>query len=101
MQQRKQAGNPGRRRVVRVEREVPAESRIWLDVGLLMFTVAVSAAFVALALSDDVKVRALELWIVAVAALLNAATCFVAHWDVNRGRKAKRSEVIEERRDHL
>lgn len=91
----------GKWRVVKVERLVPAESRIWLEVGLLMLTLSAGAALVALTLSEGVQISAVVLWTITAACVAQAVTCFVAHWSTNRGRKERRSEVIEEKWEDL
>lgn len=39
--------------------------------------------------------RPAELWIITAGLLLAASLCFIAHWDVNRGRKIKEREIKE------
>lgn len=91
----------GKWRVVRIERPVPEESRTWLEVGLLTLTVSAAVALVALTLAEDVKVHASELWTISVGCVALAVTCLLAHWDANRGRKEKRSELTEEKFEDL
>jgi hypothetical protein len=64
-------------------------------VAVVFLGFAFATALAALSLADSMHTRASELWIGAVAFTLLAIACFVAHWDVNRGRKS-RDVVIEE-----
>ncbi len=62
---------------------------------------AAGAAVTASALSEQVAVSGSVLWTVSAAAAVLAVTCFVAHWDVNRGRRVRQWEIEEEGEDLL
>jgi len=55
---------------------------------------AIGTGVAALTLADDVAIRPAELWIATGGLFALAVTCFVAHLDVNRGRRS-REYVIE------
>jgi hypothetical protein len=79
----------------RREREKPAASVIWQTVGILSAGFAFAAALAALTIAESVRVTAAELWIATAGFAILAATCFLAHWDVNRGRRSRDIEVEE------
>jgi hypothetical protein len=81
------------------EREQPEPSVVWQTVAIFLLGGALTAAFGALMLSEGATVTRGELWVASGTFLAWAATCFLAHWDVNRGRKIKRREVEEEPAD--
>jgi hypothetical protein len=56
---------------------------------------AFAAAIGALTVPDEIAVRPSELSISAVAFAALATVCFLAHWDVNRGRRSKWYETEE------
>jgi hypothetical protein len=85
-----------RRRITRHERELPAESTVWLALGVALITIAAGAAVTAIGLAGDVKISKAVLWTTAVETLLQGGMCFAVHWDTNRGRRIKHSEVEEE-----
>lgn len=90
-------GQRGRQIAVPVEEwEQPERSHVWREAGFLMLSVSAAAAFVALALSEDVAIRAPELWTITGCALILAVGCFLANHDVNRGRIPKRYIRFEE-----
>lgn len=84
-----------RRVIARQEREIPAESGVWFNLGLAVVGTAVGAAISAATLVNSPVVQAV-LATIAVCAALAGASYFVVDHDVNRGRRVKRSEVIEE-----
>jgi hypothetical protein len=65
-----------------------------------MLTVAAAAALTAVGLTNSWRISEAVLWTVSGASLVLAAVCFIAHWDVNRGRKIKRS-IVEEEPEYL
>lgn len=67
--------------------------------GWAALTFAASVVLTTITLSGDVGVGTPVLWTIAIASLLLATTCFLAHWDVNRGRKVRHSEIEEEKED--
>jgi protein-S-isoprenylcysteine O-methyltransferase Ste14 len=77
------------------EREKPAASVIWQTVAIVIVGFAFAGALAALTLADNMQIRASELWIGAVAFALLSITCFLAHWDVNRGRRSRDVEIEE------
>jgi hypothetical protein len=81
------------RRIQRRER--PEPSTAWLASAFAFLTTAAGTATGSLTLSSGAAVRPLDLWIATAGLLVTAALCFLAHWDVNRGRKAKRYEIEE------
>jgi membrane protein implicated in regulation of membrane protease activity len=64
-------------------------------VAVVFLGFAFATTLAALTLADGMHARASELWIGAVAFALLAIACFVAHWDVNRGRKSRDVEIEE------
>ena len=107
MRQQRQAREQGdghvdrgrRRRFTQHVREIPAESNVWFNLGVAAMTIAAGAAIAAVGLVDHLRISEAVLWTVSAAAMVQAATCFVAHWDANRGRRVKRSVVEEEAED--
>src|SRR6476646_4023625 len=83
-----------RTRVVQ-EREQPRVSEIWLRFSAGFLFCAIGTCISALTLSQEVEMRPSELWIVTGGLLLAATLCFLAHWDVNRGRRVKEREIKE------
>lgn len=83
-------------RITKREREVPPESTVWAAAGVSMLTVAVGVIVSSIALSGDGKANAGILWTIAAASTVLALTCFLAHWDVNRGRRVRQAEIEEE-----
>ena len=75
------------------KRERLEPSVVWQTVGILFVSLAVAAATCALALSEDAAIAPRELWILTGAFAALAATCLLAHWDVNRGRRVKEYET--------
>lgn len=80
-------------------REIPAESSAWFNLGVTAMSIAAGAAIAAIGLVNHLRISEAVLWTIAAAAMVQAATCFVAHWDANRGRRVKRSVVEEEAED--
>lgn len=94
------SGTPShRQRITRREREIPRESAIWLTAGWAVLAFAASVVLAAMTLSGNVGVSAPVLWTIAICSLVLATACFLAHWDVNRGRKVRHSEIEEEKED--
>ncbi|HEX6782027.1 MAG TPA: hypothetical protein VF125_08360 [Solirubrobacterales bacterium] len=84
------------RRVIRRQvREIPVESNVWFAIGLAAVGIAAGAALTAATVVDNPVVIAI-LWTVATCVALAGASYFIVHHDVNRGRRIKRSEVVEE-----
>ena len=77
------------------EREKPEPSFIWQTTAVVFLGFAFAAAMGALTVPDEMAVRPSELSISAVAFLVLAIVCFLAHWDVNRGRTSRRYETKE------
>lgn len=95
------SGKGGRRlrRITRHEREWPDPSTIWRGAGGVFVGIAAGAVLTAVAAAEG-SVPAIPLpWAVAAASAIFAAFCLVAHWDVNRGRRIKRSEIVDEVED--
>ena len=67
--------------------------------GWAALTFAASVVLTASTVSRSVGVGKPVLWTTAIASLIVATICFVAHWDVNRGRKVRHSEIEEEKED--
>jgi peptidoglycan/LPS O-acetylase OafA/YrhL len=86
----------GSLRAVRRVREIPAESSTWLQVALALFGIAFVAATFALTEKDPASISVGEWWIISGALAAIGLVCLAAHWDANRGRKVKQSDVIEE-----
>lgn len=89
-------GGSGSQRVIRRVREMPAESSTWLLVALAVFTIAFAAAALALTQKGPSSISVGEWWTVSFGLTVNGLVCLVAHWDANRGRKIKQSDVTEE-----
>lgn len=79
------------------ERERPGASVIWQTVAVVFLGFAFAATLAALTLTGSMHVRASELWISAVGFAFLAVACFLAHWDVNRGRRSRDVEIEEAR----
>jgi transposase InsO family protein len=75
------------------KRERPEPSVVWQTVGILFVGLAATGATCALTLPGDAAIAPSELWIMTGALAVLAVTCFIAHWDVNRGRRAKEYET--------
>lgn len=75
------------------KRERPEPSVVWQTVGILFVGLAATAGACALTLSGDATLVPRELWILTAALVALAATCFLAHWDVNRGRRVREYEI--------
>ena len=85
-------GVQGRLRITRRERELPPESTVWAGAGVAALTIGAGVA-VSAALARETEA---VLWTIAIAFTVLAATCFLAHWDVNRGRRIRHAEIEEE-----
>ncbi len=68
---------------------------MWQTVAILFAGFACAAGFGALTVSGDAAVKPAVLWVLTGAFVALAATCFLAHWDVNRGRRTKQYETEE------
>jgi hypothetical protein len=79
----------------RREWERPPPSVVWQTIAVLFLGFAFAAALSALTVARDTAVGPAKLWIGAAAFIGLAVTCFLAHWDVNRGRRAKCYETEE------
>lgn len=92
----KRSRNRHQRRVIRRQvREIPPESNLWFAVGLAAIGIAAGSAVAAATVVDGVTTRAI-LWTVAACIALAGVSYLIVHHDVNRGRRVKRSEVVEE-----
>lgn len=91
---RKPYGGMGTRSQVR-ERERPEPSVVWQTLGVAFAGFAFASGLTALTISRKLAVRPLDLWIAAAGFALAAALCFVAHRDVNRGRRSRWTEREE------
>lgn len=89
-------GSENRRWVIRSEWEKPDPSTIWRGAGGISVAIAATAILAALTVSKTNAPKISLPWVIGAAALVVAGVCLVAHLDVNRGRRAKRSEIIEE-----
>lgn len=69
--------------------EKPRATGIWLTVALFFLACAVTAAFAAVGLAEEVQVQSSELWIISAAFASLAVMALFAHVDVNRGRKPR------------
>jgi heme/copper-type cytochrome/quinol oxidase subunit 3 len=81
------------------KREWPEPSAVWLSAAFFFLACAAGTLTAALTLSPESGVHPSQLWIATVALIVISVVCFLAHWDVNRGRKPKRYEVKELPRD--
>jgi hypothetical protein len=77
------------------EREELEPSAVWQTVAILFLGCAFGAGVAALTVASDAGIGPAELWIFTGAFLALALTCFLAHWDVNRGRRVKEYETEE------
>jgi hypothetical protein len=73
-------------------RERPAPSTIWQSVGIAVLFSAVGTAVAALTVSTGAPVTSSELWGLTAFLVVLAGTMFLAHWDVNRGRRSRQYE---------
>lgn len=81
--------------ITRQVREIPAESNVWFNLGMVAVGIAAGAAITAASVVGSSVTKAI-LWAVAGCVALAGISYFVAHLDVNRGRRVKRSQVVEE-----
>lgn len=77
------------------EREQPEPTNVWQTVGIVFLGFAFATGIGALTIPNGMAVRPSELTISAVAFAALATACFLADWDVNRGRRSKRYETEE------
>lgn len=89
-------GEDPRRWLIRHEWDKPDPSTSWRGAGGVAVAIGATAILAALTVSRANAPRISLAWAIGIAALVVAGLCLVAHLDVNRGRKAKRSEIIEE-----
>lgn len=82
------------------KRDRPEPSVVWQTVALLFLSFAFAAAIGALTVSKDAVIKPVELWVLTGAFLALAVTCFLAHWDANRGRRSKQYETEELPSEH-
>ncbi len=87
------------RRITRVERERPEPSTIWRGAGGVFFSITAGATLTAIAASEGSVPEVPLSWVVAAASAALAVVCVLAHWDVNRGRRTKRTEILDEVED--
>lgn len=76
------------------EREEPAATVIWQTVAFFFLAFAIGTGVAALTSDGAGAIQASELWISTGGLLALALVCFLAHWDVNRGRRG-REYVLE------
>jgi membrane protein implicated in regulation of membrane protease activity len=98
MQTREQDAHTGagNSRTVHIrEREQPEPSVVWQAVAIFLLGTALAAGMSALMVSKGAIITGKELWFLSGAFIVWAATCFLAHWDVNRGRKIKTRQIEE------
>jgi hypothetical protein len=88
----------GSTRLVR-KRDLPEASTVWLGAGFSFLTSAAGVLTACLTLSAEVAVSTRDLLIVTASLLVASVLCFLAHWDVNRGRRIKSFEVEESREE--
>lgn len=77
------------------EREKPEPSIVWQTVAIIALTSALATGIAALTVSPGAAVSPLVFGIASGVLLIYSATCFLAHWDSNRGRKSKEYEREE------
>jgi len=92
------SGDDQRRWLIKHEWEKPDPSTVWRGAGGVAVAIAATAIVAALTVTKGDTVDISLPWAIAIAALVVAGLCLGAHFDVNRGRKAKHSEIMEERR---
>jgi membrane protein implicated in regulation of membrane protease activity len=68
---------------------------VWQTIAILFAGFAFAAGFGALTVSGDAAIKPAVLWVLTSAFVALAATCFLAHWDVNRGRRTRQYETEE------
>ena len=83
-----------RREIIREEWEIPAESDFWSNLGRGLIGLAFASALAAVPLADPV-VQAIFVTVAVCTLIAGGGSLFVDR-DVNRGRRPKRSRVIEE-----
>lgn len=83
----------GRRVIEREEWEIPPESDRWFNVGLAILSTAVGAGIAVLTV-DDLVVQAV-LGTLAVCLAVGGVLCLLFDRELNRGRRPKRSRVIQ------
>lgn len=92
------SGDQERRLLMRHEWAKPDPSTVWRGAAGVAVAVAAGAIFAAITVSEESTPKIPLLWAIGIGALVVAAVCGAAHFDVNRGRKAKHYEIVEERR---
>lgn len=89
-------GRPSRkRRILRQEREQPAPTTIWRGAGGIFVGISAGAALTAISASNSSGPDVSLPWAVAVCCAVFAFGCLLAHWDANRGRQVKHSEIVD------
>ncbi|HET7508727.1 MAG TPA: hypothetical protein VFJ65_00620 [Solirubrobacterales bacterium] len=68
---------------------MPEPSVVWQTFGFVFSGFAFATSLAALTLSGELAIRPVDLWIFTAAFVLAAVLCFVAHRDVNRGRRSR------------
>jgi hypothetical protein len=94
-----QQGDDERRWLIRHEWEKPDPSTVWRGAGGIAVAIAATAILAALTVTKESAPNISLPWAIATAALVVAGLCLFAHLDVNRGRKAKHSEILVERKE--
>jgi predicted benzoate:H+ symporter BenE len=85
------------RRVTRRIRELPPPTTVWRGAGAVLIGIAVAVAISAATLPEDSPItKSVLAWIITALCLALAVTCFLSHWDTNRGRKPKVIEIVDE-----
>lgn len=77
------------------ERERLEPSAVWQTIAIVFLDFAFTAGLAALTVPGNTAIKPTELWIVTGTFAALAVTCFLAHWDVNRGRRTRRYELEE------
>jgi hypothetical protein len=89
-------GSEGKRSIRRWrDWERPAPSTVWQAVGIAVLFSALGTAIAALTVSGGAPFSSRELWGITAFLVIWATTMFLAHWDVNRGRRSRHYEREE------
>jgi uncharacterized membrane protein len=85
------------RQFTRRIRELPGPSTAWRGAGAVLVGITVGMATFAATISEAAPISKSALaWIAAGLCFAMALLCFLSHWDVNRGRKRKTIEIVDE-----
>jgi drug/metabolite transporter (DMT)-like permease len=84
-----------RRLIYRQEREIPPESDVWLNLGLAIVGIAAGAAIAAATVVRNPVTEAI-LWTASACLTVTGFSYLLVHREVNRGRRLRRSQVIED-----